>query len=176
MKMLSKSRYMAGLQCSLKLWYDCNRRDLASEVTESQQAIFDTGHEVGRLAQDRYPGGVLIEADYRHTDNAIEQTDALLEDPQVPSIFEAPFVYDDVVIRADILERIGEDAWRLIEVKSTTRLKQVHEPDVAVQYQVLRGAGINVVEVGVLTLNTKYIFDGENLDLDQLFQFHDVTL
>ena len=62
----------------------------------------------------------------------------------------------------------------MVEVKSTTRVKEIHEPDVAVQYQVLKGAGIKVVDAGVLTLNTNYIFDGENLDLGQLFEFHEI--
>jgi len=35
-----------------------------------QQAIFDTGHAVGRLAQQRYAGGQLVAFDYRHTKEA----------------------------------------------------------------------------------------------------------
>ena len=61
--MLSKSRFLAGLHCPLNLWYQCYNRDLASEVSPAQQAIFDMGHEVGRLATKLYPGGVLIEED-----------------------------------------------------------------------------------------------------------------
>jgi hypothetical protein len=111
----------------LKLWYDCYQRVVASEVTQSQKAIFDAGHEVGHLARDRYPGGVLVVGDYRHTEQAVDRTAALISDPTVPSIYEAAFIANDVLIRADILERIASDSWRLIEVKSTTRLKEVHD-------------------------------------------------
>ena len=47
---LSKSRFLAGLQYPLHLWYQCYNRELASEITPMQQVLFDTGHEVGRLA------------------------------------------------------------------------------------------------------------------------------
>ena len=47
---LSKSRYISGCQCPLKLWYDCYRKELAADITDQQQAIFDVGHMVGRLA------------------------------------------------------------------------------------------------------------------------------
>ncbi|MGD9182297.1 MAG: DUF2779 domain-containing protein, partial [Desulfobacterales bacterium] len=62
--MLSKSRFLAGLQCPLRLWYQCYDRGLASEVSAAQQAVFDAGHEVGRLATQVYPNGVLIDAPY----------------------------------------------------------------------------------------------------------------
>ena len=59
--LLSKSRFLAGLQCPLRLWYQCYDRQLAREIPPGQQALFDSGHEVGELATRRYPGGRLIE-------------------------------------------------------------------------------------------------------------------
>jgi hypothetical protein len=52
--MLSKSRFLARLQCPLRLWYQCYRRYLATPVSPAQQAIFDCGHQVGRLATLEY--------------------------------------------------------------------------------------------------------------------------
>jgi hypothetical protein len=49
--MLSKSKYLAGLQCPLRLWHQCYNPHLASPVSPAKQALFDTGHEVGRLAK-----------------------------------------------------------------------------------------------------------------------------
>ena len=74
MPMLSKSRFIAGLQCPLRLWYQCYNRELASKVTPEQQAIFDLGHKVGRLATELYPGGVLINEDYLHHREAENST------------------------------------------------------------------------------------------------------
>jgi hypothetical protein len=52
--MLSKSRFLAGLQCPLRLWYQCYNREFATPASPSQQAIFDMGHEVGLLATKFY--------------------------------------------------------------------------------------------------------------------------
>ena len=172
---LSKSRYLSGYQCPLKLWYDCYERQLATPPDASQQAIFDTGTAVGELAQERYPGGKLVAFDHFHADEALAQTAELLDDPSVPSIYEAAFIYQDVLVRVDVLERT-DTGWNLVEVKSGTKFKKgVHDIDVAVQLWVLRGAGLTVDNAGLLTLNRGYIYDGVSLDLDQLFLLHDCT-
>jgi len=52
---LSKSKYLAGLQCPLRLWHQCFNPSLASPVSPTQQALFDTtfGSDPGR---SRLPG------------------------------------------------------------------------------------------------------------------------
>jgi hypothetical protein len=97
-----------------------------------------------------------------------------MADAGVPAIYEAAIEHGGVLIRADVLER-EDDGWALIEVKSSTRCKDIHLPDVAVQLWVLRGAGVTVKRAGVLTLNRNYVYDGKVLDVDQLFEFHDLT-
>ena len=77
-------------------------------------------------------------------------------------------------VRVDILERLPEGGWGLVEVKSTTRLKDTFVLDAAVQLWVLRGCGLDVREAGVLTLNREYIYAGGELDLNALFQLHPV--
>jgi len=172
---LSKSRYLSGCQCPLKLWYDCYQRELATPPGISQQAIFDTGTAVGELARQRYACGTLVAHDHFHPDEALAQTAELLTDPSVPSIYEAAFLYRNVLIRADVLERTP-GGWNLLEVKSGTKFKEgVHDSDVAVQLLVLRGAGLAVEKTGLLTLNRDYVFDGVALDLEQLFVRHECT-
>jgi hypothetical protein len=171
---LSKTRYISGRQCHLKLWYDCYERELGAEVDAVTQAIFDTGHEVGRLARLRYPGGVLVEADHLHAQDAMAQTRALLADDGVTAIFEAAFEFREVLVRVDVLERSHRGGFNLIEVKSGTTPKLVNEHDVAVQMWVLRGAGIDVVSAALLTLNRGYVFNGKHLDVYRLFRYHDL--
>jgi predicted RecB family nuclease len=173
--MLSKSRFLAGLQCHLRLWHQCYNRELASEVTPSQQAIFEVGHKVGRLATRLYPGGILIEEDHLHHARAVETTVAAMNNPDVPAVFEAAFTHDDVRIRVDVLERLENGAWNLVEVKSATSVKDVYHLDVGVQYGVLKGSGLSVVRAGILHLNSHYVYDGKKLKLDNLFAFSDLT-
>lgn len=170
--LLSKSRFISGSQCHLRLWNDTHARELASEPSATLQAIFETGQVVGELACRRHLGGRLIAQDYRHTDEALKETTLALEDETCPAIFEAAFVHQGVLVRADIIERLPEGGWRLIEVKSGTRAKEVFVQDLAIQVWVLQGAGLDLRDAGVLTLNRDYVYDGEHLDLQGLFRFH----
>jgi hypothetical protein len=172
---LSKSRFLAGLQCHLRLWYECYNRELIPETPPSQQAIFDTGHQVGRLATRLYPGGVLIEEDHLHHEEAVLKTLDAMANPDISAIYEAAFIYDDIRIRVDILQRLKNRKWNLIEVKSSTSAKDVHIPDVAVQYYVLKGAGLNINKAFLMHLNNQYVYNGRELDLNALFSLSDLT-
>jgi hypothetical protein len=59
---LSKSKFIAGLQCLKRLYLEVHQPELASEPDEQSKAVFEQGHEVGRWAHKMFPGGVLIEA------------------------------------------------------------------------------------------------------------------
>ena len=60
-------------------------------------------------------------------------------------------------------------------MKSTTRPKEVHLDDLALQLWVLRGAGVRIAKAGILTLNRDYVYRGGVYDVDELFTFHDLT-
>ena len=172
---LSKTRFLAGLQCHLRLWYECYNRDLASETGPVQQAMFDTGHEVGRLATEIYPGGVRIEEDHFHHEDAVRSTLEVLKNRDVPAIYEAAFLEDGVRIRVDVLQRVNGNAWNLIEVKSSTKLKKEHVDDVAVQLHVLQSAELSVSLAGIMHINNQYVYDGKDLDLNSFLTFSDQT-
>ncbi len=144
--MLSKSRFLSGLQCPLSLWYLCFQPELATPVLPIQKALFDIGHEVGLLATRWFESGVLIAEDYRHHQEAVQKTLSTLADEDIKALFEPGFMEDGIRIRVDILERVGRDKWNLIEVKSTTSVKKIHKFDMAIQYRVLRDAGLDISE------------------------------
>jgi predicted RecB family nuclease len=173
--MLSKSKYLAGLQCPLRLWHQCFNPDLASPVSQSQQALFDTGHEVGRLATRLYPEGVLVETDPTRHQKAVRETVKAMGNPRVKTIYEASFSFDDVRVKVDILSRLTRGKWNLIEVKSATKLKNEYLPDVGVQYHVLKGSGLEIDRVILTHLNNQYVYDGRELDLKSLFISSDLT-
>ncbi len=171
---LSKSRFMSGLQCHLRLWYETRRPDLRSEPDEVMRAVFETGHEVGRTACLLFPGGHDVSHDHRHIPEALEETRSVIEAGSAPALFEAAFEHRGVLVRADVIERLPGGGWRLIEVKSATRLKDAFVRDAAVQLWVLKSAGLEVRDAAVLTLDRDYVHDGVTLDLDSLFRFHPV--
>jgi len=167
---LSKSRYTAGLQCHRQLWWRVHEPDAPELVPNaSQQAIFDQGHRVGAEARERVPGGVLIDLPHDAIAERIETTRKALAEG-APVIYEASFMADDTFAAVDILER-SEDDWRLVEVKSSTKVKPEHIPDVAVQLHVLRRSGLAVGRAEVMHLNRACIHP----DLDDLFARPDVT-
>ena len=172
---LSKTRFIAGLQCHLRLWNDVHRRDLATPWADTQQAIFDRGTRIGELAQRRYPGGELVGFKPWERAPAIEATRRLMADESVPAIYEAAIEHQGVYARVDVLVRSG-DAWDLVEVKASTRPeKDVFRQDVAVQHWIARGAGLSIASAGVLVLNREYLYPGGEYDLQQLFAFGDAT-
>ncbi len=170
---LSKSRFIAGWQCLKRLYLEVHQPELATEPDEQSMAVFEQDHEVGRWAQKMFPGGVLIEAGPEEMGKALQQTEQVA-DKQYPAIFEATFTHDDILARVDILERLPRHKWRLIEVKSSTRVEDYHLYDVAIQRLILESLGMKVTPC-LMHLNREYVYDGNQYDLDQLFAIEDVT-
>jgi hypothetical protein len=169
---LSKSKVMLGLQCSKALYLSKHQPELAGEVSDSQQMIFDQGHAVGILAQSHFPGGVLVDAPHTDSELALKQTAAAIDSGAL-AIYEATLLHDDILVKVDILHRKNIKAsWQIVEVKSSTQVKEVHIPDSAIQTWVCRGAGLKVTSASVMTINNKCIFP----DLADLFTVTDVTI
>ena len=123
---LSKSRFVGGLQCHLRLWYSTYEKELEAPPSESLQFIFSQGTEFGKLATTLYPGGILVNEAYYEHDKAIQHTQQLILNEEVSALFEAAFTYDNVKVRADILVRLNNSDWQLLEVKSSTSVKDVN--------------------------------------------------
>ncbi len=167
--LLSKSSFLKGLQCEKDLYLYKHHYDWADEITDSQQAIFQTGHNVGKLAQSLFPGGVdasLPFEDHSRSDEQIKLTKELIDSGQ-KVIYEAAFLFDEVLVIADILVRRG-NKWKIYEVKSTTQVKDVHIPDAAVQYYVISNCRLDVADVSIVYINNKYTRQGE-LAVGELF-------
>ncbi len=57
---ISKSTYLMGLQCQKLIWFRYNAKDQIPAPDEATQAIFDRGAEVGELARQLNPGGIVV--------------------------------------------------------------------------------------------------------------------
>jgi hypothetical protein len=62
----------------------------------------------------------------------------------------------------------------VIEVKSSTSLKDYYLYDVAIQRLILEGLGIKVVPC-LMHLNREYVYDGKQYELEKLFVIRDIT-
>lgn len=143
------------------------------EPSPFQLSIMVQGTEVGKLARDLFPNGILIDEDYKNLSGALDHTDAALKSNSA-YIFEGAFVFKNILIRADIFKRNDDGTYDLIEVKSSTSVKKEHLTDCAVQAYVLQKIGFRLRQVCVMYLNNKYKRQGE-LNLSELFIIKDVS-
>ena len=173
--LLSKSRFVAGLQCLKRLYLECNHRELADPVAPGQQAIFDVGTAVGEMARRRYAGGILVEEEYFEHSRAVRSTEALLSDTSVPTLYEAAFTFEGIRTRVDVLRRVDGDEFDLVEVKSSTKVRDEHIKDVAIQVHVVEGSGIPIKHAYLLHIDNTHVYQGGDQDLNQLFKLEDVT-
>lgn len=166
---LSKSRVVAGWACPRLLWWRVHRPDSPEmQASLEEEDRKEQGRQVGELATERFPGGVLIDLPPDRIARKVEATRQALADG-APAIFEASFAEDGVFVAVDVLERRGS-AFRLIEVKASTQVKDQHVVDAAVQLHVLRKAGLRVDEVALMHLDEAYRHpDGE------IFTLSDIT-
>lgn len=170
---LSKSRFVAGCQCLKRLYLQVHQPELAAQPDGAGDAIMEQGREVGLLARRLFPGGIEVDGS-GSLERAIRITNELLSNPEVPAIFEGAFRYQDVVVKTDVLQR-KENRWRLVEVKSTTDLKEHHTEDVAIQSYVVSGSGVALGSVWLAHVNRDYTLTGEAVDPRQFFLFHNLT-
>ena len=149
---LSKSRFMSGWQCPRRLWWEVHEPDAEELGTDpATQFIFDRGKEVGEVARGHVPGGVLIDVPHEERDRRLRETEEALKGG-AKILYEAAFEHDGVMVLADILKR-DRGGWTLIEVKSSTKVKPEHLPDLAVQAHVLQGAGLEIRRAELMHLN-----------------------
>src|ERR1022692_206093 len=171
---LSKSRFVAGVQCLKRLYCQVHEPGLAAEPDASAYAIMEQGREVGMLARQLFPGGAEVVSD-GGLDQAIRATRELVANPEVPAIFEGTFEHGGVLVRVDVLHRRRDGRWRLVEVKSTTSLKEEHLDDVGIQSRVVSRSGLDLASVNLAHVNRDYVFDGGSIDPCKFFKIRNLT-
>jgi hypothetical protein len=168
---LSKSLFTRGLQCHKSLYLKKYHPELAEEPSEDQQARMESGQEVGILAQSLFPGGVEIPYEGLSYDEQLEKTTEVIQVGR--TVYEGAFSYDNIFIKVDILRK-GPGGWELYEVKGTTEVKEYHKNDLAIQYYVLKNAGIPATKAYLVHINNQYVRNGD-IEVDKLFTMEDLT-
>lgn len=169
---LSKSQFMRGLQCAKSLWLDRYHPEWRSTTEASHQAVLDAGIQVGFLARKLFPDGKTIEFKPDDVDAMVSETQAHIASG-TETLYEAAFIHNGVLVLVDILHK-GPGGWELYEVKSSTRVKSSHEIDVALQYHVVKGAGLDLSSASLIHINNRYARQG-HLELGKLFSCVDLT-
>jgi hypothetical protein len=166
MRLLSKSRLIAFRQCPKRLWLEVHRPELR-EDSAATLASFQVGYQVGDVARRIYDPegkGAAIDVKAEGYDRAFARSAKLLTDSQLP-VFEAGFKAAGALAFADVMLpeiKNGRRMWRMVEVKSSTSVKDYHRDDVAVQTFVAQSAGVSLKSVAVACIDSSWVYPGEN--------------
>ncbi len=156
---LSKSRLMSARQCLKRLWLEVHKPEL-QVFSAATRAAFAAGHAVGEVARKIYgaPDSVLIpyEGGLEH---AIRKTTRLLSEGAEVPIFEATLAFGGVLVRIDVLLSDGHN-WHIIEVKSSTSLKDEHLFDTAVQSWVFHSLGYRAGRTLLAHIDNEFVYPG----------------
>ncbi len=128
--------------------------------------------EVRSLARALYPGGVAIAQTGTWAERA-SYTRAAMARADVPAVYDATFVADDVAVRAGILARDGK-GWIIAESKVANTVGEAQELDVAAVGWVAAGAGVAVTGLRLLHLDRDYTRGDGPVDPAQLFAYSEV--
>jgi hypothetical protein len=158
---LSKTKLLSLVQCRRKLWLETYRPELVPEPSAEKSALLATGHAVGEIARQLYGRGTghIVGFD-RGLRAAIDMTRALVARGGREPIFEATFDHDGVSVRIDVLDR-SEPEPKIVEVKSSTRVKEHYVDDCAMQAWALNHNGLRVRQIAVATLNPQFVYGGD---------------
>jgi CRISPR/Cas system-associated exonuclease Cas4 (RecB family) len=164
MRHLSKSKLIAYRQCPKRLWLEVHNPELKEDSATAEKG-FAIGHEVGEIARkiyDRDGTGVLVDIEKDGFNQAFDLTEKLLQSPQ--PIFEAGLRARGALAFSDVLlpgNGAGDRQWRMVEVKSSTSVKDYHHDDIAVQAYVARTAGVPLTSVSLAHIDSSWVYPGD---------------
>ena len=177
MRNLSKSKLLAFRQCQKRLWLEVHRPDLRVE-TQDMEARFQVGHKVGEIAQRLYDpnrSGVVVNAQAEGFGPALARSKALLKSSA--PVFEAGFAAEGALAFADIMlpmDKAPTPSWRMVEVKSSTSVKDYHREDIAIQAFVALAAGVPLKSIALAHIDSAWLYPGDE-NYQGLLVEHDLT-
>ena len=166
---LTKSDYLAGLQCPKLLWITKNDKSRIPELSEIEKSNIEEGYKIEELAKTLFPN--LIDISKVNFKEQIKKTQEALK--QKRPIFQATFSIDNLYSRADVLFPTG-DKWDIIDIKSSTEVKDIHLNDLSFQKYVYEKAGLKIRNCFIMHINKEYVRNG-NIEPSELLMKTDVT-
>lgn len=156
------------------LWLKKHDKEKLPLPDANLQAIFDTGHEFEQYAEKRFPNGTTLGfSNYDEYLSLPERTKEALNN-DAKTIFQGRFEADEITCICDVVDQVKENVIDLYEIKSSTKVKPEHYPDIAFQVVVLESAGFKIRKIAVIHVNNEYVRDGE-VDFAKLSTATDIT-
>lgn len=172
---LTKSRFVKGQRCPKALYLHTYSRELQTPLTPLEEKNRLAGKEVGQVAREVFPNGILIET--LNKEKALKETQDAISNKTL-TLYEPAFRFKDTFIRIDILTRkTPNDPWSLYEVKATTynkckkEQKEEYRNDIGFQVWVLQQLNMPLDRISLMHLNRDY----RHLDTGDLFAYEDYS-
>ena len=163
MRQLSKSKIIAFRQCPKRLWLELHRPELRDD---SGSAIaFSIGNQVGDIAHSIYDPenkGLLINIDQLGWETSFSTSSDWLEKQDAP-LFEAALRIPGALALADVMMPHRKDdglQWHMIEVKSSTGMKDYYHDDIAVQAYIAKESGVPLEKVSLAHIDNTFVYPG----------------
>ena len=117
-KLFTKSAFKIALECPRRLYYAYDSKLYANQdlTDDFLKSLAEGGFQVGELAKVYYGVKGDADIDVLGYDESVEKTKELFKNDTI-NIAEAAFRYGNLFVRADIIEKKGNDI-TLIEVKA----------------------------------------------------------
>ena len=164
---LTTAKYLNGIHCLKRLWYEEKHPEKASPTPLSQQRLFDQRKAVKTRAYSQFAEGVHIDAEDPNV--AVRQTEAAMRRGE-SCLFDAAFLLNGVFVRCDILQKDAK-GWRVIEIKVSKKTKKEYLLTLALQTYILDTSNVPISATQLMLLNEACVYP----DLSNLFVFEDVT-
>ena len=146
-----------------------NEPDKIPKPDMETQHKFTEGYLIDELAKKQFTSGIdIVTNDFMKN---IWDTQNYLKSRK--PLFEAGFKTYNLFARADILNPV-QNKWELIEIKSSTEVKDVNVFDVAFQKHCYEKAGIKIEGCFLIHVNNQYIRNGA-VDASQLLIKENIT-
>lgn len=134
---LTKSKFIRGLQCEKALYLDVYKPQLAYYPPETL-ARFRHGRDFEAKVKALFPNAIDISQRLGHRiEKYPELTATLLAQPGEVNLYEAGFVYNEVLVLADVVHKDADGNVSVYEIKNSLSVKDVFRRDVSIQHYVI---------------------------------------
>lgn len=162
----SKTNLKKNDQCSLLFYNELKFPD-EKKYPENTLMLFGLGNKVDGESKKQFPKHAEIKA--RANIQAFNDTMKIIENmyDANKALLQACFIdkKNNVVVRTDILVPAENRSWKMIEVKSSTKVKEDYYNDILIQYYAAKNCGVKIssIEIWVIDREKKLEFKKRDL-------------
>lgn len=149
-----------------------------NQDSEATKARFRIGHQLGDIARRLYDPagkGTTVDRDQMGITAALARSTELLATTQ--PVFEAGIAAGGALVFADVMlpaRKAGKNAWRMVEVKSSTKVKDYYRDDTAIQAFVAQEARVPLTSIALAHIDNTWVYPGSD-DYQGLLKEVDLT-